>query len=71
MDWCLNAIEECILNGETPPHGWARPSAHPLGPRMPSMWCTIKSFNAGPFLYNLYMFEQTAKHKGGSRGTGP
>ena len=22
-DWCLNAVEKCILNGETPPQRWA------------------------------------------------
>ena len=23
MDWCINAIESCIFNGETPPQEWA------------------------------------------------
>ena len=27
MDWCLNAIEKCILNGETPPQGLTRAPA--------------------------------------------
>ena len=35
MYWCLNAIEWCILNGETHPQGvGACPSAHPLDPRL-------------------------------------
>ena len=35
MNWCLNAIEKRILNGETPLQGvGARPSAHALDPRL-------------------------------------